>query len=201
MSDAGRGFVTCREDGLVVQGLAVREAVTLDAGQPLSALVGVYWTSSFMVPVQEVAVHIWFCMDAPPTVILIVRVSRMGILEGPHVKMEGCAVPVYTAPARVKVTVTRVVIQFPETATAHAPLVHCGANFHVSVAVLPTAGGGSVLVRTLLSTYHEPCRRASEIGGVGVLTTRTEDGAERWLPDTATTRYWYPVAGTSPRSW
>jgi hypothetical protein len=98
MSDAGRGFVTCREYGLLVQGLAVREAVTLDAGQPLSALVGVYWASSFMVPVQEAAVHIWFCTDAPPTVILIVRVSLMGILEGPHVKMEGCAVPVIRRP-------------------------------------------------------------------------------------------------------
>ena len=47
-------------------------------------------------------------------------------------------------------------------------------------------------------TAHCPCSRAAETGGVAVVTTMTGDGAERWPPRSAATRYRYAVAGARP---
>jgi hypothetical protein len=57
----------------------------------------------------------------------------------------------------------------------------------------------SALPRTILRlTFHGPCQRAAEMGGVRVVTTMMADAADRLPPRTATTRYRYAMAGASP---
>jgi hypothetical protein len=110
-------------------------------------------------------------------------------------------VPVYTAPARVRVILKVSAYNPPETITEHAPVVHFGVNCHVSVSVPPTLRFPPVVWTTFMSTVHHPVKRPAETGGGRVVTGRTEDGAERTPPDTATTLYTYSVMGTSPPSW
>jgi hypothetical protein len=119
----------------------------------------------------------------------------------PQVKIWALVVPVYTAPARVKFIVNVVPLNSPETHTSHGPLVHLGASAHVSVSVSPTGCPPAPPVRYFMSTVHDPCKRASEMGGVRVLATSAEEDRERTVPETATTLYRYAVAGLSPLSW
>ena len=181
----------------------MREVVTLCTGQ-YPPLAGVYGVSILMVPTQEVAVHDWLTsisalLTVIPTVTVFVTSTTFG--DSPQDVMWALVVPVYTAPMPVKVTVKGWLRAAPETTTAHGPVVQFGVNCHVSVSVVPTVRVPPGVVTTLLSTVYDPSKRAAEMGGVGVVTARTEDVSERTPPETATTLYPYCVIGTSPLSW
>src|SRR6266568_6855543 len=94
------------------------------------------------------------------------------------------------APARVRVALNLEPLIRPESLTAHGPAGHFGLASQDSVHRPEPAPLRSAPPRTILmATAHGPCKRAAESGGVDVLTTSTEDRAERLPPRTAATRY------------
>src|SRR5262249_57102767 len=84
-----------------------------------------------------------------------------------------------------------------ESRTSHGPAAHFGVACHDS-----SHFGGPVRPAAprviLILTVHGPCSRAADTGGVAVVTTMADDGAERLPPRSAATRYRYAVAGASP---
>lgn len=105
--------------------------------------------------------------------------------------------PLYTEPARARVTLNVCPLIPLESTTAHAPAAHFGLACHDSTQLLGAVR--SAPPRTILRlTFHGPCQRAAEMGGVRVVTTMMADAADRLPPRTATTRYRYAVAGASP---
>src|SRR6266700_4736567 len=152
-----------------------------------------------MVPAHELAVHARLSTHAVVTVTRILSVDRMGneAEPDPHGNTLPLIFPLYTAPARVSVVLNLCPLIPPESRTAHAPAAHFGLASHDSVHLREPVR--SARPRTILMlTVHGPCKRAADMGGVEVLTTRTEDAAERLPPRTAATRYWYAVAGARP---
>jgi hypothetical protein len=152
-----------------------------------------------MVPAHELAVHAWLSTCAVVSVTRIVCVDGSGTEEEPDPQGNKLALnmPLYTAPARARVTLNVCPLIPPESTTAHAPAAHFGLACHDSTQLLGAVR--SALPRTILRlTFHGPCQRAAEMGGVRVVTTMMADAADRLPPRTATTRYRYAMAGASP---
>jgi hypothetical protein len=119
----------------------------------------------------------------------------------PHGNTLPMIFPRYTAPARTRVVLNVNPLIPPESRTSHGPAAHFGLASHVSSQVLGVSLKLEKPLMILMLTVHCPCHRAAEMGGVEVLTTRTDDRAERLPPRSAATRYRYVVAGARPVPW
>src|SRR5215470_7264495 len=152
-----------------------------------------------MRPAHDPAVHAPLSTRAAATVIRILTVDRMAndLDPFPHGNTLPTIFPRYTAPARVSVVLKANPLRPPESRTSHGPAAHLGVACHVSShfegPVRPAAPRVSLML-----TVHGPCSRAADTGGVAVVTTMTDDGAERLPSRSAATRYRYAVAGASP---
>src|ERR1022692_1812253 len=146
-----------------------------------------------MVPVHELAVHARLSAPAELRVSRKLRVLRMGWVLPSQFSMWALVVPVYTAPARVRVAVNGMGLKLPgpvmapESSTAQGPDGQRGLNCQVSVHCVPVANVPPGDLTTWLPTVHDPSRMAAETGGVTVLAVRMEDRRERVASRTAVT--------------
>src|SRR5574340_1074228 len=95
----------------------------------------------------------------------IVRVDWLGTESTgfPHRNTSAFAVPVYTAPERVRVALMGCRLRSPVICTVHGPAGHWGLACHDSIQPLaPLPRSAAAPLTILMLTVHGPCQRAAE---------------------------------------